>query len=207
MNHRVTPPLKGGISRALRCLSLLLLPALAPNAGHSLPRARPLADADRRRSEDPPYLCRYGAPPLRFESPTPPPETFTQPAAAAPPIPALSVAESTVAQANAAAAQSTSTTLNPQFPSPESPLAADKSASGAKLPSTATPLPSKPAPTAILPDDTRSVVRPEDFLPFFQIPGAGSGRGELKVIVPISATQSPGTAIPPSSATYTQTPR
>lgn len=59
--------------------------------------------------------------------------------------------------------------------------------------STPSPVPAKPGPSAILPDDTRTQIRAEDFLPFFQAPGAR----------PAAA---PGT-LPPSSATYTQTPK
>ena len=54
----------------------------------------------------------------------------------------------------------------------------------------APPISAKPIPPAILPDDTRPRVRAEDFLPYFRIPG-----------VPVPAQ------LPPSSATYTQTPR
>ena len=55
---------------------------------------------------------------------------------------------------------------------------------GPPKPAPAVAQPSKPAPAAILPDDTRPVIRAEDFLPYFQVPGA----------------------LPPSSATYTQSP-
>jgi hypothetical protein len=47
-----------------------------------------------------------------------------------------------------------------------------------------------------LPDDLRQPTRPEDFLPYFQLPGPGVNPG-----VPAPAP------LPPSSATYTQTPR
>jgi hypothetical protein len=61
-------------------------------------------------------------------------------------------------------------------------------------------------PAAILPDDVRPAVRPEDFLPFFQFPAPG-GTGNVRVIVPVAPTapSAPGTQ-PPSSATYIQTP-
>ncbi len=56
---------------------------------------------------------------------------------------------------------------------------------GPPPPAPAVAVPSKPAPAAILPDDTRPAIRAEDFLQYFRAPGA----------------------IPPSSATYTQTPK
>jgi hypothetical protein len=196
MNHRVTPSPKGGISRTLRYFSLLLLPALAPKVAHSLPRARPLPDTERRRTNDTPYLQAFGALPLRFAQPIPPPEALTQPAAAAPPNPAQSLTETAVAQANAAAAQSNVPT---HLPIP-APVPADST------PPTKTS-PDLPGPTPILPDDTRPAPRNEDALPYFVVPGSGRGPGQVNVIVPAPITQSPGPAIPPSSATYTQSPR
>jgi hypothetical protein len=195
MNHRVTPSPKGGFSRTLRCFSLLLLPALAPKVAHSLPRTRPLPDTERRRTNETPYLQAFGALPLRFTQPTPPPEALTQPTAAAPPNPAQSLTETAVAQANAAAAQSTTPSL------PEPSLLPDASIAPAK------PTPDKAGPTPILPDDTRPAPRHEEALPYFLAPGAGRGPGQVNVIVPVPITQSPAPAIPPSSATYTQSPR
>src|SRR5262245_32016758 len=113
MNHREPPPLSVGARRALRCLSLLLLPALAPKAAHSVPRSRPSRDPavalPGARPPAPPYLLTLGAPPLRFQRAPPPPDLVTHPAAGAPPVPPLPPTESTVAQANAAAVQSTTT--------------------------------------------------------------------------------------------------
>jgi hypothetical protein len=63
--------------------------------------------------------------------------------------------------------------------------------------------PEKRAPLSILPDEMRPQVRPEDFLPFFQIPGA-HGNPDVTVAVPVQAQP----AQPPpqtSSATYLQT--
>jgi hypothetical protein len=52
-------------------------------------------------------------------------------------------------------------------------------------------------PSAILPDDVPSQVHAEDFLPYFQYPGAGrQGRGEGQ---PPAAP-----SLPRSTATYTQ---
>ncbi|MBI5766247.1 MAG: hypothetical protein HZA93_00510 [Verrucomicrobia bacterium] len=198
MNHREPPQLSVGARRALRCLSLLLLSTLAPKTAHSLPRSRPLPGraGEPARPASVPYLVALGAPPLRFQRPAPPPDLVTHPAAAAPPVPALTPTESTVAQANAAAAQSAG------IP----PTATNEPAAGAKP--KGTPPPAKAAPPrSILPDDTRPTVKPEDFLPFFQIPGTAKAPGDVSVIVP-TALQAPAAApVPPSSATYTQTPK
>lgn len=195
MNHREPPQLPVGTRRALRCLSLLLLPAIAPKAALSLPRARPPTTLPTRpaRQEPVPYLPVLCAPPLRFERPSPPPDLI-QPAAAAPPIPPLSPTESSVAQANAAAAQSAAATLPTELPiPPHTP--------------TSSPASAKAAPAPILRDDTRPAIRNEDFLPFFQIPGTARAPGDVNVIVPAAVTAPAGVALPPSSATYTQTPK
>lgn len=189
MNHSEPPHLPVGARRALRFFSLLLLPALTPKAALSIPRSRQMGDGPA------PYLIVLGAPALRFERPTPPPDLVTRPAAAAPPIPALSPAESTVAQANLAAANSAVTRIQHEVPTQEPPAK-----------STPHP-PAKNAPAAILPDDTLPSVRPEDFLPFFQIPGSASSTRTPGIVVPASISSSPGIAPPPSSATYTQTPK
>lgn len=197
MNHREPPQLSVGARRALRCLSLLLLPSLAPQAAHSIPRSRPATGrADEPGHQEPvPYLVAIGAPPLRFQRPAPPPDLVTHPAAGGPPVPPLTPTESTVAQANAAAAQSAA--IRP---------ATDPATAEAK-PKEAPP-PPKPAPArTILPDDTRPAIKPEDFLPFFQIPGTAKAPGEVNVIAPATLTAPATTPMPPSSATYTQTPK
>jgi hypothetical protein len=56
--------------------------------------------------------------------------------------------------------------------------------------------PAGPPPPAILPDDVPAQVRPEDFLPYFQYPGAAPrGRG---------AEAPPAPPLPVSTATYIQ---
>jgi hypothetical protein len=196
MNLREPPQWPVGARRALRCLSLLLLPALAPKAANALPRSRPPAEPTVRApgAEPGPYLPALGAPPLRFRRSAPPPDLVTRPAAAAPPVPALTPTESTVAQANVAAAQS-ATVAAPH----EAPPAVSKPKE--------TPPPAKPAPPPILPDDTRPSIRPEDFLPYFQIPGAGRAPGDVRLIVPGAWPAPTAAPVPPSSATYTQTPK
>ena len=201
MNHREPPPSLAGTRRALRCISLLLLPGLAPDAAPALPPPRQIQrpGSDRREGDSAPYLAFVGAPPLRFQDVSPPPDIAARPAAGAPPIPPLSPTESAVALANAAAARSAAASAHAQD---EVPVVEVKVAP--KGPAA----PPKPTPPAILPDDTRPAVRPEDFLPYFQIPGAPKPSGEVDVIMPANPAPpaAPGT-VQPSSASYTQSPK
>ncbi len=197
MNHREPPHLSAGTRRALHCLSLLLLPALAPDGAHALPRSEmPVTGSDR--STDPkPYLPATGAPPLRFQEAAPPPDLVTRPAAAAPPTPALTPTESSVAQANAAAARSTAVS--------EAPAVTPASAASETPAAKSTP-PTTKGPTAILPDNARPSVRPEDFLPYFQIPGSAQTPADVTLLVPAAKAPPAPAPLPPSSATYRQTP-
>ena len=147
-----------------------------------------------------PYLTFVGAPPLRFQRVTPPPDVVTRPAAGAPPVPALTPTELSVALANAAAARSTTTAAQTRDDAPASESKLD--------PKSPVPARAKAAPSAIIPDDTRPPVRPEDFLPYFQIPGSAKQASEVNVIVPVSTRTTAAPApLPPSSATYTQSPK
>jgi hypothetical protein len=189
MNHREPPHLPAGVRKALRGLSLLLLPALALEEGHAVTR---LGSIPRSSAPMTPYLPVLGAPALRFQEPAPPPDLVTRPAAGAPPTPALTPTESSVAQANVAAAHSAAVTTS----EPTEPVTAPTSEPKVKAPA-----PKNPSP--ILPDDVRPIVRPEDFLPYFQLPGSPNQSGDV-LLVPVP--RSPG-ILPPSSATYTQTPK
>ncbi len=193
MNHREPPHLPVGVRRALRCLSLLLVPTLTLDQGVAGPRLR---SAQRIGTEPIPYLPILGSPSLRIEE-APPPDLVTRPPAAAPPVPALTPLETSVAAANSDAAR----TIATRGDLPES---ARSSATG----TAEAPKASERTPAAILPDSTRTVIHPEDFLPYFQIPAAGSVRNsaDVRVIAPMP-DNAPAPAIPPSSATYTQTPR
>ena len=107
MNHREQTHLRRGVRRTLHSLSLLLLPIVAPKtvSALTLPRAR--ADRSAESGEDraqQPYLPVIGTLALRFQAAPPPPDLTSRPAAAAPPVPALSPTETAVAQANLAAA-------------------------------------------------------------------------------------------------------
>jgi hypothetical protein len=194
MNHREPPHLPAAARRALHCLSLLLLPAMAPKGADALPRNRPGSEGNRPMSPKPAsYLSVVGAPPLRFQEATPPPDLTTRPPAAAPPQPALTPTENSVAADNAAATRSISTGPAPAVPELKP---APKEAA-----------PASKTPPAILPDDARPTVRPEDFLPYFQIPGSAKHAGDVTLLTPMPSTAPAPAAIPPSSATYTQTPK
>lgn len=144
--------------------------------------ARDLASAIAAISR--PYLTVIAVPPFRFAEPAPPPDLSAHPPAGAPPQPpATARTPATPADAPSAAASA----------------GPDASAASASTPAADATGAEHPAPLQkILPDDTRPKVRPEDFLPFFQFPGAGQPRLTAAPAPPV-----PGT-LPPSSATYQQ---
>lgn len=193
MNHREPPHLPAGVRRALRCLSLLLVPALTLDEGLAGPRLR---STIRPHSDSIPYLPVLGSPQMRIEEAPPPPDLVTRPAAAAPPVPALSPAETTVAVSNADAAM-------PSPAVPEIPGLDSKSSPAATLPSA----PAGKTPPPILPDSTRPVIHPEDFIPYFQIPGTAKQLSDVTILAPAGQSAPAPAPLPPSSATYTQTPR
>jgi hypothetical protein len=197
MNHREPPHLSAGTRRALRCLALLLVPALAPGGALAVSRVRPASSGISLHGVDPaPYLPVRGALSLRFQEEPPPPDLTTRPAAAAPPTPALTPTETSVAQANAAAARSASVVAQePVATTPVAPVVAEPVAP-----------PPKAAP-AILPDDVRPAARPEDFLPYFQLPGSNPKSPDVTLLVPAPKTPPAPAPLPASSATYTQSPR
>jgi hypothetical protein len=192
MNHREPPQLPAGMRKALHCLSLLLVPALTLDQGHAGPRMR---TALRASADHAPYLPILGSPSLRVEEAPPPPDLTTKPPAAAPPVPALSRIEASVAVENATAASTSAPVPEPATATPDAAAATPPAAEAAK------------APAPILPDTIHPVVHPEDFLPYFEIPGTARKPGEVNVIIPgLPSAPTPG-AIPPSSANYTQSPR
>jgi hypothetical protein len=177
-----------GARKAFHCLSLLLLPALVPSGTAAGGRLRPLLEvhADVQEAEQLPYLPYLGAPPLRFTDAAPPPDVSARPPSAAPPQPHLTPAESSVGLANSAAATLVSGRQTTETRPPES--------------NAATPDTAKPAPVPILQDTVRPQVQAEDFLPFFLIPGAAKTVGSAPPAL------QPGQQ-PPSTATYTETPK
>ncbi len=197
MNHSVPTPVPLGIRRALQCLALLL-PALVPMTMRAAMRQRAMLSppAGRHGAEPAAYLPTLGAPPLRFADGTPAPELVTRPAAAAPPLPGRTRTESSVALANAAAAQSTTVHGGSPLPRRTSAVEAPEG----------TPIADPEAPSSILPDEIRPQVRPEDFLPYFQLPSPVPPAGGVNPGDPLPP-HTPTTARPPtSSATYRQTP-
>ncbi len=201
MNHREPPQLSAGLRRTLHCLSLFLLPAFAPDGVQALPRTRPARiGSDLGTMEGIPYLPVVGPPPLRFQEAAPPPDLVTRPAAAAPPLPALSPAETSVALANAAASSASAALLA------EAELAEEEAKSKTKAAAAKPAAPPVKAPPPILPDSGRPTVRPEDFLPYFQVPISGRAPANVTIVAPVPpAAPTPGT-LPASSATYKQTP-
>jgi hypothetical protein len=185
----------------LHCLILLLLPAADPKNLRALPQPHSGSGQPAAPGEPAPlpYLPVLGAPALRFQLAPLLPDLSTRPASGAPPLPALSPIETTVAQANLVAAHSTAPAT------PSAPQATGASADNAKAAPVPAPAGPAKAPAPIIPDESRPSVRPEDFLPYFEIPGAGQRPGTVNVIMPgPRGAPAPG-ALPPSSATYTQT--
>lgn len=175
-------------------VALLLLPVLDATNTHATGRVRGLGRIGPSAPEgSTPYLLALGPPPMRFQEYTPPPDLSAHLPAGAPPIP------SGVSPNNPASAD-VILPIAETPPAPPSAAMKPEARDGAGRPKRATP-------SAIIPDDTRAPVRPEDFLPFFQIPGTAKGPAEVSVIVPVSGTAPQPAPAPSSSATYTQTPR
>jgi hypothetical protein len=201
MNHRETPQLSAAARRALRCITLLLLPALAPEAAPAQPRHRSPTRRNDSGSggESLPYLTVMGSQPLRFQRGPSTTDLLDRPVGGAPPLPPLSPTESTIALANASAIQPSLSSSRDLDDAPVTEVKSEQKEAVA---------PVKTVPAAILPDDTRPSIRAEDFLPFFQIPGAPRRVGESPVPAPPAANTAPAPAtLPPSSASYTQTPK
>jgi hypothetical protein len=196
MNHREPPHLAAGVRRALRYLSLLLLPTLA-SSGTQIGLRRRTAVGPSSTQEEQYYLPAIGAPELRFLTEPPPldlqagPPPTKLPKGSDPGAPDFTAAESTVSTENARAAGAIKDPSSE--PSPES----HEAPAG----------PHKAVPAPILPDDIRPRIKPDDFLPFFQVPGAAGRPGDVILTVPAPASPGQPAPLPPSSATYTQTPK
>jgi len=189
MNHREPPHLPVDSCRPLQIMALLLLPALAPM--HTLATSRMGSVANSS-----PYLLAVGAPALRFREPPPSPNFSKRPPANASPA--------TDGEASSQAVASHRPDVLLALPPPTSSAEGANSTNPASQPSNPQP---PPLPAPIIPDDTRPNVRPEDFLPFFQIPGSAAVPVGVTVIAPVPQAAPTTATIPVSSATYTQTPR
>jgi hypothetical protein len=179
-------------------LSVLLVQhALAPGITEANMRSRLPDTNGSNPSNDAgslPYLKLTGALALRFSAspPPPPPDLTTKPAASAPPFPQASAPATTNPPHLTPAPGPTAT------PVPDHPATTTNPAPTITPPASAVQNP----PPAILPDDTHSSTRPEDFLPFFQFPG---GAGDITVSSPATPAHPPVPGqLPPSSATYQQ---
>ncbi len=197
MNH-ATPLSPAANAAGKLGLLLGLLLASVPTASHGQTRSLAITFVTAQ-PETVPYLQVTGAPPLRFQSAPIP--LHPAPMPPAPPTPPAETAKD-----EPAASQ-------PADPSAEPAPVLEPAASAVGTP--AAPAGSKPdaessatrTPPAILPDEARPTIRPEDFLPYFQVPGSPRTPAEVNVIVPApKAPPAPG-QLPPSSATYQQTPR
>jgi hypothetical protein len=152
--------------------------------------SRPIVPYAPAAPEPTPYLATVGSPSLRFLEALPPPDLVTRPPASAPPQPS-------------ATAESPKPDVVPFNPPAATTAAASPAASSHGTPA-AEPTDDK-SPAPILTDELRPRVHPEDFIPYFQIPAARPG--DPTVIVPVPRSAAAPAPLPPSSATYTQSPR
>jgi hypothetical protein len=147
-----------------------------------------------------PYLATFGPPALRFQEATPPPPAV-KPIASGPPVAASALEVAEVSLANNLAAAST-----PPMPI-EKPATTVTSSAQSPLPTDATAAPAARPPAKalpILPDDTRTKVQSQDFLPLFRFPGGSGSVEDVTVIAPGVPTPPAPNSLPPSSATYRQ---
>lgn len=184
MNFQPPTP-KRGLNRTLRVLSLLLLQhALVPlgTEAHGRTRLPSNPDSDSSDHDSRPYLKVAGVRPLRFAAePRPIPKLAVKPAPAPEPVQPVATGPDVTLPAPVAEIK------EPVVAPPPAPVSTPPSGGKSTL--------------SILPDDTRPTSRAEDFLPFFQFPGADG----VNVVVPASVAKpsTPG-QLPVSSATYQQ---
>lgn len=203
--------------RALRCLSLVILPALASEVA----RANPVSEsflspnpiegpgATSHSGEQVPYLTAVVAVPLRFDHAPKPPDFEVEPIPTGPAMPddqTLPTIQTPTIQPKP--------NLIPANPPASSPAAAANGTASSPASNTGPAAKGKngtPASsshqdnqnqdqelTPILPDDMHHDVRPEDVIPYFQFP-----RGGVILNAPVPSQPAQPT-LPPSSATYTQ---
>lgn len=192
MNHREPTSVPPGTGQTMPCLALLIFSLLLIGRAWS----RPMLPAPIIPSASKPYLGVLGAPPIRFQEPAPPPDLVTRPASGAPPQPAAQDETSSDVTPSAASHHPIAN-VSDQVPATVTPPVVIDSESHSPTE------PSAPAktPAPILRDDLHRQTHAEDFLPYFQIPITQSGD---VMLAPVPRTPPP---LPPSSATYTQTPK
>lgn len=193
MNHSKPPHAPSGLRGAGHWLFLLLLATLATEGSEGRTRPRS-AGSQRDALDQSSYLPAIGACPLRFAAEPPPPDlSLRQSPAAGPKNPDPTVADFTPAEPP------------PEIVTKETEEVAATPVQAETKPSDV--VPAKPAPSPVLRDELRPRIRPDDFLPFFQVPGSLNGRGEVIFSVPAPALPAAPAPLPASSATYTQTPK
>lgn len=209
MNPREPSRTPSRVRPSPRILALLLLPVLAPEQAGAAPRPRPSAGVALRFIPEPPiaYLRSIDPTPLRFAPEPAPPAPWPEilePGAVEPAAPETASddpATQTPAPATDAAVDPSSPA---RVPTPATaPEAARPETSG--LPTPASPETPMREPSPILADELRPTVRPEDFLPYFILPGSAAGEAGPALIVPVSPQPSTAPAQPPSSARFIQT--
>jgi hypothetical protein len=137
------------------------------------------------------YLPHVGAPALRFQNPPLPP---------AEPAPlAVKPARTDDNPANDV------TRLPPPANEGTATAPAAAPVSTPTPPDSAAPSPRLPAP--ILRDEIQPTVRPEELVPYFQIPGAARQSSDVTLLMPAPGSPAAPGSLPPSSATYTQSPK
>jgi hypothetical protein len=197
MNQREPPHLPVENRKTLHYVALLLLPTLAPLIALASGRVRSSGHQSARLDDSAPYLQAVGAPPIRFRDRAPPP--------AQSPPPSLFGAVRLEGDSLEGATNRPDVLLARPTAPPDD-LSATGESTGPTKPTAPAAKPPPPPPPSIIPDDTRPTVRPEDFLPFFQLPGSASAPGGVGVIVPVPMAAPTPVTLPPSSATYRQTP-
>lgn len=197
MNHR-EPPLSPADTLGKRLGLLLgLLLAWASTQGQAQTRSFSIS-LILQQTEATPYLLATGAPPLRFQEaslPLHPAPSAPAPATAPAPTP---TPDATTPAPSEETAPDTVVITDPAAPGTATPVPPAN-------PETSTAPAKTPAP--ILPDDARPPIRAEDFLPYFQIPGSAKTPADVTVLVPVPKAPPAPAALPPSSATYTQSPK
>ncbi len=174
------------------CLAAMLL---TPAGASALPRPNSANAHPSDMASPSGYLAVVGAPQLRFQTKT----VVAEAVAKAPDAPVAALSKSSSSPHN-------------DFISPKIPGTADNATepSSVILPEktvATTPAPAVKSPPAIIQDDLRPTARAEDFLPYFQMPGSARSSGDVTLLTPGLRSAPAPAAIPPSSATYTQTPK
>jgi hypothetical protein len=200
MNCRVSTTSAGRPSKAWHLLFFLFLPGLTTEVGLTS-SAEALGEdgfGSGYRGPSRPYLRFVGPPPLRFEEAKPPPDLASRPPGTGPALPEV---PSETARTPAAPVQPVQAPKSPT----QAPVAPKPQVLKETTPATGKPDgPPTPTPT-ILPDEDRQQVKPEDFLPYFQLPPSGNSGAPGAPGTPAApGADAAPREIPSSSSTYNQ---